>query len=363
MRTLTAAPDDALDPATLEPRYGSYRGGLSRIEAGRAAKGRFAGFTRVARGKRWLFLAIARDPIIATLAILRFGYASNAFAFVYHAGERRMLAEASSLGPASAAYVGDSTGAGGEETRARFRFGRFRASVVRDAGVGGAGGGGPGVGSPGFGGAGVGGMAYTVDLAAAGLDLHARLDAAGAPPSIAAVAPVRDGFVATEKRALLSATGEMTIGGRRFTLDDGLAGYDYTQGLLPRRTAWRWAFALGLAKNGEPFAVNLVEGHVGEPECAAWTGQDVHPLSEGRFALDPSHPLEPWRVTTADGGVDLLFSPGAVHAETKSLGIVRSRFLQSVGTYEGTVRLGDRPDRPLEVEAMLGVAEDQDVLW
>ena len=342
MRTLTPAPDDALDPATLEPRFGSYRGRLSRIEAGRAARGPFAGLARIARHKRWLFLVIAREPVIVALTVLRFGYASNAFAFVYHTGERRMLAESSSLGPAFAAAVGDT---GGKGVHARFRFGSFRTSVVAGPGTG-----------PGR----QGERACEVRLSAKGLELSARLDATGAPPAIAAVASVAGGFVATEKRALLSATGEAVVAGRRFTLDGGLAGCDYTQGLLPRHTAWHWAFALGLAKGGEPFALNLVEGHVGEAECAAWFLGDVHPLAEGRFQFDRSRPLEPWRVATVDGAVDLVFSPGGMHAERKNLGIIRSRFVQPVGTYSGTVRLGDRS---IELEAMPGVVEDQDVLW
>jgi hypothetical protein len=58
--------------------------------------------------------------------------------------------------------------------------------------------------------------------------------------------------------------------------------------------------------------------------------------------------------------VDLVFSPGGMHAERKNLGIIRSRFVQPIGAYSGTVRLGDGS---IELEAMPGVVEDQDVLW
>jgi hypothetical protein len=360
VRSLQLAPRDALDPATLAPRFGSYRGSPERIELARLARGPLAPLVRIARHKRWFYLAIASEPLLVGLAVVRLGYASNAFAFVYQAGERRMLVDASSMGPPSAARVGDSTADG---ILARYRFGRFGASITGDGG------------------------GYTVAAAARGLDLRARLDAVFAPPSITAIAPLPGNRVAvTEKRALLAVSGEMTVAGQRFALDGGLAAYDYTQGLLARRTAWRWAFALGLAKNGEPFALNLVQGHVGQAECAAWTRDGVHPLAEGRFEFEPGNRLAPWQVTTADGQVDLRFSPGAIHAETKDLGVIRSRFVQPVGTYEGTVRLGNGRSgngasgngpsgngpsgngwdtkRPVvEVQAMLGVAEDQDVLW
>jgi hypothetical protein len=336
VRTLATAPDDAFDPLTLAPRFGSYRGGLSRIEVSRATRGPFAPLARIAHRKRWLYVAIARDPILVAFVVVRLGYAANAFAFVYHASERRFLAETKSLGPAFAASVSDTAGPG---AHAAFRQGGTRFSVARDPGS----------------------ASYAVRAFGGGIDLRARMDSAYAPPAISAIAPVPGNLVATtEKRALLDVTGEVTVGGQRFPLDGGLAAYDHTNGLLARRTAWRWAFALGLAKDGEPFALNLVEGHVGEAECAAWTRDDVHPLAEGRFRFDRARPLDAWSVTTADGAVDLAFSPGAVHAETRNLGIIRSRFVQPVGTFAGIVRL---PGRAVELDAMLGVTEDQDVLW
>ena len=178
----------------------------------------------------------------------------------------------------------------------------------------------------------------------------------------------------TEKRALLAARGEVTVHGQRRSLHDALGGYDYTHGLLARRTKWRWAFALGRAKTGERVAFNLVQGFVGEPECAAWVNGDVFPLREGRFELDRDEPLAEWRVSTADGAVDLRFKPGAMHSDHKNLGVVASRFVQPVGVYAGTMRLGGSAvggssaaaamaGRELVLEGVLGVTEDQDVLW
>jgi len=340
------------------------------VDLGRTAGGPLGRLHRVARGKRWLYVAIAADPVLVGLAVVRLGYAANAFAFVYHAGERRMLVDASSMGPSFAAEVADSVL--GVSTVARFRSRALRAAVTGvastrtakaadvDAGRG----------------------SLAVTAAAHGLELRAHLDAASAPPSISAIARLAGGRpAATEKRALLAVSGEVIAAGRRFPLDGGLAAYDYTQGLMPRRTAWSWALALGRAADGEPFALNLVQGHVGEAECAAWTRDGVHPLAEGRFAFDPGDPLSGWRMSTADGSVDLRFAPGSIHAEKRDLGLIRSRFLQPVGAFEGTVRLGSgsagggagtntegtpagaAPDREIEVASMLGVTESQDVLW
>jgi hypothetical protein len=196
-----------------------------------------------------------------------------------------------------------------------------------------------------------------------GIELSAELDAAAAPPAVTAVARVGDddGLVnTTQKRALLAARGALRVGDFRRELRAALAGYDYTHGLLARRTIWRWAFGLGHATSGEKVGFNLVQGFVGEPECAAWIDGEVFPLREGRFAFDAHHPLSHWRVATADGGVDLRFKPGGMHAERKNLGLVASRFVQPAGVYTGTLRVGGRE---LVLGRVLGVTEDQDVLW
>jgi hypothetical protein len=200
-----------------------------------------------------------------------------------------------------------------------------------------------------------------VDARLPDFELRARVDAADAPPSLTAIARLPRALLnTTEKRTLLSVTGEAVLAGERRSLDGGLAGYDYTNGMLARHTAWRWAFLLGRAKSGEKVAMNLVQGFVGEPECGVWIGGEVHPLAEGRFAFNAKRPLQSWRVSTADGAVDLDFVPGGLHAEKKNLGVVATRFIQPVGVYSGKIRAGGRE---LELDRVLGVAEDQDARW
>ena len=159
---------------------------------------------------------------------------------------------------------------------------------------------------------------------------------------------------------LLPSTGSATIEGRKFSLDSGVAGYDYTHGMLNRHTTWRWAFALGRTKEGIPIAFNVVQGYVGEPECAVWIGNELVGVGEGRFEFDRATPLSEWRIRTSDKVLDVKFAPGAMHADKKNLGLVRSDFVQPVGTYSGTIRIGDRVH---ELENVLGVAEDQNVVW
>lgn len=335
-RTLLRAPDAVVDPASGLPRYGSYVGTVPRVDLARVAGGRLQ---RIAREKRWVYVAVASPDVFAAFAIARFGYAATCFGYVLDAKPMRMIATASVLAPPTACEVSDRTSDG---AIAAFRSGKTRATVARAAGS----------------------SSFAVDVALKDIELHATLDTTAAPPAVTAIASVgapRDALVnTTEKRALLAVKGEVSVAGKRRSLDGALAGYDYTHGLLARRTSWRWAFALGRATTGERVALNLVQGFVGEPECAAWVEGEVFPLREGRFAFNRDEPLDEWRVSTADGAVDLRFKPGGMHAERKNLGVVASKFVQPAGAYTGTLRAGGRT---LKLEGVLGVTEDQEVLW
>lgn len=334
MRTLLPPPDALLDPATGALRAGSFRGGLPPVDLAPLAPRRLPRFLG---HKRWVYVGIASEEVYVGAAIVHLGYAANAFAFLYDRRAARMLADRAALGPPFAATVSDSAGEGARAV-ARLPGGRLCFERPRGETI------------------------TRVEIEMGDLRVFARMDAAGAPPPISACGPVPGGVaVATEKRALLAVTGEASVAGRRVPLTGALGGQDYTNGLLPRHTTWRWAFALGRARSGERVGLNLVEGMVGEAECALWIERELFPLAEGRFSFDRARPLEPWRVQTADGAVDLRFTPGGMHADRTNLGLIRSRFLQPAGVYSGVIRAAD--GRALELDGVLGVVEDQDMLW
>lgn len=335
MRHLQPPPSTLVDPATGAPRLGSFRGGLPPADWGPLGGGPAS---RALRHKRWLYVAVATDVVYVALAIVRLGYASNAFVYAYDAAAGRMLARRSWIGPPFAAIVGDR---GGEGCHASFRARGASMTVHRAPGE----------------------ALYGVHVETSDLVLSASLDAGRAPPALGAVASVGpERFDATEKRALLACLGELRVGdGRRVPLDGALAGYDFTSGLLPRRTRWRWGFALGRTADGAPLGLNLVEGFVGEAECAAWVGSELVPLGEGRFTFDRGRPSSAWRVRTCDGAADLEMRPGAVHEEKRDLLVVASSFVQPCGAWTGRINLPGRA--PVVVGRALGVTEDQDVTW
>ena len=326
VRTLLPAPHDFVDPRTGAPAFGSYAGPLPAVRLG------LDRVARLLRRKKWLYVALSSDELWVALAVVRTGYASTAFAFVLDHATKELVADVRAMGPSKAAEVADDPRLVGVVTR--FGGGRSRVVVRRE------------------------GEAWEVRARLGDLAIEATLDAARAPPAISAIASLDGGLrSATEKRALMAATGTVDVGRDRRRLE-GLGGYDYTQGEMPRRTRWRWAFALGRTPGGEPVGFNVVSGFVGEPECAAFVGDRVLPLGEPRITFEPGHPDRPWRVEGE--GIEATFVPSAVHRQSTNLVLVRSRFLQPVGRFDGVLRAGGREIR---LDQVPGVVEDQDVVW
>ncbi|MBX3231085.1 MAG: DUF2804 family protein [Labilithrix sp.] len=307
-----------LGPAQKDIAFGSFVGPLPRIDWGAAAT------TRALRGKRWIWLGLACKEAWLSLAIVRTGYAANVLAFVYDHGARAMVVDKTIVAPAFTAHVTDDAHAPG--LLARFDFAGSHVAFERS------------------------GPDLEVRARLGGIDLEVLCDESVAPLGVAAIADLGGGLRnATEKRALMSVRGRFAASGRSYALEGATAGWDYTNGLLPRHTKWRWAFGLG-----RDLAFNLVEGFVGEAECALFADGAVHPLAEPRFTFDRTRPSDPWRIE-ADG-IDLRFEVGEVHAQYTNLLLVRSHFLQPVGHFHGTIAGRTVADLP-------GVVEDQDVLW
>jgi hypothetical protein len=291
-----------------------------------------APYFRFTHEKRWTYVALADARVFVGAAIVGLGYASTAIVFALDRERGAFLVDRSLLLPGRGASFADHGALG--------RSARFVSPGVRIE---------------------LGDRELSIDLAGPGgrpVHVSARIEPLEAP-AIGAFVPVEGGYAnATEKRIAM-ATGEVVAGGRRFVLEDGLAAFDHTHGLLARHTAWRWALGLGRTGDGRTLAFNLVEGFVGEAECGLWLGDELIPLGEGRFQYDATDPLAPWAVRTTCGALDLRFRAAAVHQEHKNLGFVRSAFVQPVGHFTGSLKHGGETI----AIAVPGVTEHQDVRW
>jgi hypothetical protein len=288
---------------------------------------------RLTHRKQWTYALVADEQVLAAAAVVSLGWAATAMVFVLDRASGELVVDRSVVGPGPVARFDDH---GSGSRRSSFALGRSQVELS-DSGL-------------------------QVDLTTdCSLPTHFLVYSGALQASpLSAVVPVSGGYAnATEKR-IATARGEIVAAGRRYVLRDAFCGFDHTCGYLARHTAWRWAFGLGRTTRGVALGLNLVEGFVGEPECGVWVGDALHPVGEGRFEYDPSHPERPWRVTSTCGSIDLRFEPRAVHDERKDLIVARSQFVQPLGAFTGRVTVDGVEHR---VEALAGVTEHQDVLW
>ncbi|MGQ0508827.1 MAG: DUF2804 domain-containing protein [Myxococcaceae bacterium] len=342
-------------PATVEneqgqPRFGTYAGELGQVSFD-ALRGAYhlPLPLRAVRRKRWQYSLICTPDVVTLFSIADFSYTANAFACAVDLKARRALFDESFLSPPGPwVSVNENPGRG---LSARFRALTGKLSCSR------------------------GGHdeRYSLDfdlglspLPRSRLRLESELLAAGGAPPLTVIAPVGEGGAVnvTQKWAGMLAVGTLEVRGRRFVLDGGVGGLDYTHGLLGRRVTWRWALANGRLKDGTPVGLNVVEGFnelsAQANENALWVGDRLIPLSRAQFSFNVQDPLDPWQVRTEDGNVELHFRPIHAHREERDYRLVKSHFIQPVGTFEGKLLLGGKP---LDIAWLNGVTEDQDILW
>lgn len=340
--SLAPAPADVLTPDGAA-RFGTYAGSLSAVDLRPRLGGGPGGRLRqLWRLKRWHYGCVTTREVFVGFALVDIGYASNAFVVVVDLVNGKTVASRGFMGlPAFGVSLNDEPGEGASGT---FRAPGCSLRIARARGA----------------------PSFEIQVDAGDVHVDAVLDAIAAPPPLAAILPSMgtggDAFL-TQKTALLPSAGSVRVGASQWSLGGGWGGLDYTHGLLPRATAWRWAFAMGRAQDGTPVALNLTDGLSEQlpGDNALWVGRELFALGRARFTYDANHLEGPWQVRTDDGALDLRFQAKGRHREDRNLGLVVSRFAQIIGTFSGTAR--DPSGRTHVLVDVPGCVEDQRVKW
>ncbi|MFP4632263.1 MAG: DUF2804 family protein [Halobacteriales archaeon] len=132
----------------------------------------------------------------------------------------------------------------------------------------------------------------------------------------------------TEKHAGVGVSGRVVTPEFERVLS-GVGGLDYSHGLLPRRTQWRWAMGFDGSEDGG-LAFNLTEGYTGGVENAVWV--DGVPCSVGRASFEFDGSI---RVTSDCGVVDVLLDVEAVRADDIDVCLLESSYRQPLGVWRG----------------------------
>jgi len=320
------------------------------------------GWARRLRRKRWHYALYTTPELIAVMAVAELGYAANAFFAAVDLRRKQPLGDVTLLGlPEPFTLVS------GEMSRglaasfflpgARFHFQRGPAEARYH---------------------------HQVELSSfryprlGRVRFHGEAQAAGAAPPLALVTRVpggdgagllgstlgREGVNVTQKSVGLLAGGRLDIGDSSYALEGGVVGLDSTHGYLARQTRWNWAMGAGRQEDGAALGFNLVAGfneaEAAGGENAIFLGDQLEPVGRAQFRFNPADPLDLWELTTHDGAVALTFRPLHAHRDVRDLFLLRSRFVQPLGFFTGTLRFRGQV---LTVADLPGVTEDQDVLW
>jgi len=318
------------------PTTGRYAGSLSQIDwSGLSGEFRRSALWRRFHHKRWHYVGIATQECFIGVAIVDIGWTNAAFAYLFDRRQKKLLADFSQDGlPWLTARVSD------RPTNGALSWFKHSGGSLRYEHIAGA--------------------RYRLTVATrGGLKIDAEINQAGAPPFLSAIGPVADGGCAhsTVKSSALGVRGSAAAGDQSFVLDDGVASFDYSNGLLARDTQWRWA-----AAQRRDVGFNLQQGYFGNYENALWLDGALIPLGQANFEFDAQKPLSPWRVSTDDGLLDLSFQPEGARQESKNLLVAASYYIQPIGTFSGTVK-ASADGAPRRVEQLIGVTEDHRSRW
>lgn len=165
-----------------------------------------------------------------------------------------------------------------------------------------------------------------------------ELDGSSATPPLSVSAPLRGGSMYTYKAAF-PVLGWLRVGDReyRFEPDRDLAILDEHRSLLPYRTDWTWG-TFATQQDGGVVAANFASRPTvagTEEESCVWTPTAVEPLADISFTADGDDPLDPWRIRSRDGRLDLHFEPVHREAVKHQLGVFASDYFMLYGRYSG----------------------------
>lgn len=281
---------------------------------------------RRGRTRRWSYSAAGSDEVAVGAAVVDLGFVATAFAWCLVDG-RLLTWDARGL-PRVHASLGARA-----DTPSRFRTRGARVVIGPDGDL-------------------------DLDVPVADGRLVARVGITPDQPAVCVTPTPAGGWNTTQKVAGESARVHVQVPGAQVSVTGG-AWRDWTVGAQDRDTTWRWAAGAGRAEDGRRVGLNASTGMngVAAGEDVVWWDGRPHPLEVaelgpvGRRAGD-------WHLAGPGWSLDLA-SSGA-RAADENLLVVRSRYVQPVGTFTGT--LPDPAGRPVAVR-LVGVTEDHLARW
>lgn len=295
--------------------------------------------------KRWCYMGIIHPDIIFGCAVVHLGYISSAFAFGFDRQERKMMNHSLVFPPLGQVRYDRNPEKG------IYSYKSLRGSLILTHNK-----------KPAP-------STIKASFYLPGRSLKADIEIIEPEKGISPMhflMPMGSGRAAfTSKTAGLKARGNIIINKKSFDLasENTFAVFDWTNGFYPRQTFWNWACGAGFSDDGTEIGFNFSSGiyENGLLENTVWINGT--PLKQGEitFTYDLENPEHPWLIKSHDDLINLKFKPEGIRKATDNLGIIKSKFIQPCGSFEGSIKT--RNNLSFHLSSVGGVVEEHFAKW
>lgn len=168
-------------------------------------------------------------------------------------------------------------------------------------------------------------------------------------------------FNFTYKNACFPSKITINYKGKQYNSEGNYGTIDFSKGYPPRHTFWNWSAIVGKTADNQLFGANLLDGHNGKYENVAWIGEDklLLPVTQYTYTKGKNIDKDKWYVKSTDGTLEAVFTPLGSKRENVNAVVLKSKFVQCFGKYEGKVKQNGK-----WVEFVgYGPAEEHEALW
>ena len=289
--------------------------------------------------KRWQYFGAFDQKLVLGVAVIHLGYVGSAFAYVYERGSNKLKElNLMDIGARKTIYSDNSVSGFSS-------LGTSKGSIRLDNDV---------LSGP---------RKITVQSQGLKIDVELPDNSEEFTPLALCSRNGLRGFNYTHKAAGLPATGAVEVDGRKMELSEQALGVvDWTAGCAAHETYWNWASAAGMQKNGKVLGLNLVSGinETAYTENVIWFDGKPIKVDIMHFDYDYKDPMQPWKIRSNDGKVDLEFTPESERREDKNVLFIASKFRQPFGSFEGQVKIGGKKT---QIDSLYGFVEEHFVRW
>jgi hypothetical protein len=173
----------------------------------------------------------------------------------------------------------------------------------------------------------------------------------------------KSAFLLTRRSPWYGVEGVIQFGAQELIFPQGKSSgiFEWNRGVRPRGDVHFWAGASGTAAGphaGAGFGFSVGYGDIDAragTENAVFVDGKLHKLDQVTFHISPADWMEPWRFTSNDNRLEMIFTPLQERVERKSFFFHSLHRRQFFGSFSGRVILDD--GTLLEFSELSGMAE------